>query len=252
MSRVPRRLARAFAVLTWRHWAWAAALGAILGVMAPFMYFGSSMGWILDRMVFHTPWYLLFAFVFLLAIAWVDSKGGDSAPALWRYAAAAIGAGTLCVLTAASFSSLVVFSPLPQKEGYFHYGQPPAAREVRRRVRAATNPGLDSALYGFLATMIYARLRNARRMALSLSQAELARSEASRALLSTKLAAARATVDPGQVIEQLGAIARMYESDPASADAQLDRLIAFLRDAIPRLHERQGGDQEHSRSKSMA
>ena len=37
------------------------------------------------------------------------------------------------------------------------------------------------------------------------------------------------------MIQTLERIERTYEEDPAAADARLDELIAFLRDAIPRL-----------------
>jgi hypothetical protein len=37
------------------------------------------------------------------------------------------------------------------------------------------------------------------------------------------------------VIDRLETIGKLYEENPDSADAQLDELIAFLRDAIPRL-----------------
>jgi LytS/YehU family sensor histidine kinase len=105
--------------------------------------------------------------------------------------------------------------------------------------------GLDAAFHGSLAMLIYARLRNSRRAALALAEAELGRSEAHRKLLASRLDAARAEVDPAYVIDRLEAIAREYEVDGAAADARLDQLIAFLRSAIPRLRSEEIRETHH-------
>ena len=241
MKRALRHLGRAMAALAWRHWAWATGLAILVGVLVPIFYLDWNTYWVPDRIRYHTPWYIAFAYVFVFAIAWVESTDGDSAPGLRHYAAAALVAGALCVFVATALGPHIESAPRFEEEGIVRARwESDMTWETRRRINAASGVGFNAAFFGFLSTMIYARLRNARRMALSLSQAELARSEANRALVYARLAAARATVDPGQVIEQLGAIALKYESDAASADAQLDALIVMLRDAIPKLHERDG------------
>jgi LytS/YehU family sensor histidine kinase len=95
--------------------------------------------------------------------------------------------------------------------------------------------GFDGVVHGWLATFIYVGLRNSRRAARALAGAEIARSEANRALIAAQLEAAHAEVDPAVVFRALEDVERAYEEDPARADALLDELIAFLRDAIPRL-----------------
>jgi sensor histidine kinase YesM len=91
------------------------------------------------------------------------------------------------------------------------------------------------AVYGALAALLYARLRNARRMALALDEAELDRAQAQSDLVASQVQAVRARIDPTFVFARLATIEQAYERDPAAADALLDELIAFLREAIPRL-----------------
>jgi hypothetical protein len=232
-----RRVTRAWAVLTWRHWAWATALGILGTITIAISHFDVHAHWLPQAVLLRSPWFVLCAYLFLLGIAWVDSASGDSAPSLWRYACAALGVAVICVSLAASLALYIPWPPRNVEEGAVIAPPKDIPREVRRRLVIATGPGRDAAVFGFLATIIYARLRNARRLALNLSQAELGRSEASRALLAARLAAARAVIDPREVIERLDAIARMYEEDMFAADRQLDDLIALLRDAIPRVRE---------------
>lgn len=237
MTRAVERLGRAWAVLSWKHWAWATALAVLLALTMVLLRFDVSNYWAGKRIVYHGPWYALFAYIFLLAIAWVESTPGDPAPGLWRYASAALCASLLCVALVASLALHVPYAPCNVVEGLVRPPPKGVAWETRRRVFAVLDPGMDGAMFGFLATMIYARLRNARRLALTLARAELGRSEASRALLGAQLAAASAAIDPGEVIERLDAIARMYEKDSRAADAQLDELIEVLRAAIPRIRQ---------------
>jgi len=237
MTGAIRRVARAWAVLTWRHWAWATALGVLGSITIAVSHFDAYAHWLLQAVLLRMPWFVLCAYLFLLAIAWVDSGNGDSAPGLSRYACAALGVAVICVSLAASLALYIPWPPRNVEEGRVIAAPKDIPREVRRRLVMATGPGRDAAVFGFLATIIYARLRNARRLALNLSQAELGRSEARRALLAARLAATRAVIDPREVIERLDAIAQMYEEDSFVADRQLDELIAMLRDAIPRVRE---------------
>jgi hypothetical protein len=116
-------------------------------------------------------------------------------------------------------------------------GSGTGVREYSQRHRAATAVlmGLDGVVYGCLGTFFYAGLRRARRAARVLADAEVARSEAQRAVVAAQLLAARALVDPEFVMRRLDTIEGIYGHDPAAADQQLDELIAFLRGAIPRL-----------------
>ena len=110
----------------------------------------------------------------------------------------------------------------------------PEAREKWQRTSAVYGTAIPI-LHGWLATFIYLSLRKARRATRTLTDAEMGRSEAHRSLLAAQLVAAHARVDPQFVLQELDTIERSYEADPARADARLDDLIVFLRDAIPRL-----------------
>jgi LytS/YehU family sensor histidine kinase len=68
-----------------------------------------------------------------------------------------------------------------------------------------------------------------------LADAEVGRSEAQASLIAAQLVAAHAQVDPAFVLKRLEDIEQSYAANPEAADAELDELIVFLRDAIPRL-----------------
>jgi LytS/YehU family sensor histidine kinase len=98
-----------------------------------------------------------------------------------------------------------------------------------------TGIGALALIHGWLATFIYVRLRNSRRAAKALTDAEIARFEAQRNLLAAQLVAAHAQVDPDFVLQALAKVEHAYEEDSVLADALLDEFIAFLREAIPKL-----------------
>jgi hypothetical protein len=232
---VADRIQRARTVLTGKHWAWATVIAILVSLSLPIQNFDVNLYWATRRVVFHTPWFILFGYFFLVAIAFVESGDRRAAQSMSRYVLAALMAGLICIGTA---WTLAPFMQMPQQritEGKLSALPRQINRDANDRFNAASTLGLDAAFHGCLATLIYARLRNSRRAALSLSEAELGRSEASRRLLASKLDAAHAEVDPARVIDRLESIGRTYEKDPDAADAQLDELIAFLRDAIPRL-----------------
>jgi hypothetical protein len=192
--------------------------------------------WAARRLLFHTPWLILFGYLFLAAIVFVESGERRAASSMSRYFFAALTAGLLCIAIAWTLAPFVQMPPRRIEAGNRLSPLPPNIdRQANARFSAASSLGLNAAFYGCLATLIYARLRNSRRAALSLAEAEFGRSEAQRRLLASQLDAAHAEVDPARVIDRLDSIGRTYETDPDAADAQLDELIGFLRDAIPRI-----------------
>ena len=62
-------LARAWRILTWRHWAWASAVAVLVAVSRPFPGFDTNWYWAHWRVLYETPWHLLIAYLFLIAIA---------------------------------------------------------------------------------------------------------------------------------------------------------------------------------------
>jgi hypothetical protein len=228
---------RARGTVTWKHWAWAAGVAAAVSLSMPFQHFDNSFYWAAPRVLYHTPWYLLFAFVFVVAIALAEATAPRLRPTIGRYAVAAIAAGLACIALSGIFSHVVQRPPERVVEGRMDRAPRTVRWEINHRYMTMTSLGLDGAFYGFLAMFIYVRLRNARLAAQALAQAEIERSEAQRVLLAAQLVAARAQLDPAFVVKALDRIEQAYESDPARAERLLDEFIVFLRAAIPRIRD---------------
>jgi hypothetical protein len=231
----PWTWARARQVLTWKRWAYATALGTLLGVLVPLQNLHINFYFTPWKIVYQTPFYLAFAWVFLLAIAGVEaSVPRGEWPSPWRYVSGAVAASLACVGLAWALSDQMRMAP----ERVISGGSSLSSRTIHLKYReniAVFEIGFDGVVHGWLATFIYVALRNARRAARALSEAEIERSEAHRALLASQLEAAHAEIDPEDVFRALANIEEAYEEDPARADALLDDLIAFLRSAIPHL-----------------
>lgn len=226
---------RAWNILTWRHWAWATALGALVGVLVPLQNLHLNFYFTPWKIVYHTPFFLVFAWVFLLAIAWAEASVPRAQwPSLGRYLSAAVAASLVCVGLAWSFSDQFRGAPKRIISGGSSNSLKTFSPQHRRN-QAVFELGFDGVVHGWLAMFVYVGLRNSRRAVRALADAEIGRSEAQRSLLAAKLVAAHAQVDPAYVVQMLENIERSYGEDPTGADAQLDDLIAFLRDAIPRL-----------------
>ena len=226
---------RAWHILTWKHWAWATALGVLVGVLVPLQNLHLNFYFTPWKIVYHTPFYVIFAWVFLLAIALVEASVPRAQwPSLWRYFFGAVAASLVCVGLAWSFSDQFRMAPKRIISGGSSNSLKTFSPQHRRNV-AVFETGFDGVVWGWFAMFFYVGLRNSRRAARALADAEIGRSEAQRSLLAAQLVTAHAQVDPAFVIQALENIERTYDADPAGADAQLDDLIAFLRDAIPRL-----------------
>jgi hypothetical protein len=226
---------RAWHILTWKHWAWATALGVLLGTLVPLQNLHINFYYTPWKIVYNTPFYVVFACVFLLAIAMVEASFSRSEwPSLWRYSSGAVAASLVCIGLTWSSSDLYPAAPRRVISGGSSNTQKTFSREQIRTDRVF-GVGFDGVVHGWFATFIYVGLRNSRRAARALADAEVERSEAQRSLLAAQLLAAQSQVDPEFVMRTLEGIERIYEKEPAAADAQLDELIAFLRDAIPRL-----------------
>jgi hypothetical protein len=228
---------RAWATLTWSHWAWATAIGLAVSLSIPLQKFEVNTYWALWRVVFSAPWIVLFAYVFLIAIVGAEASSSRWPwTSSWRYLAAVLMASAVCLLLAAAFSDFIRMPPREETQG--KVAQRTGTPEARQKLYAILSVGLtDGVLHGWLATFIYVYLRNARLAARALTDAQIRRSEANRRLLASQLESTHAEIDPDDVLLELESIQRAYEADPASADARMDQLIAFLRAAIPRLRE---------------
>ncbi|MEP7068268.1 MAG: hypothetical protein ABI789_03460 [Usitatibacter sp.] len=228
------RIARLRRHLGWKRWAWATGLSVAFAVWAPIQALDINAYWVVPRIILHAPWFILFSYVYICAIAWVES--GDGAPIfpLWRYAYAVGAAGAVCIALGWACGPFIAQAPQRIIDG-----RPRPLPTFTEPVLIARLNGARVALFNsfhaMLAALIYARLRNLRLATRALAEAELGRSEASRKLLASDLDAAHAELEPALVIERLEEIERAYGDDPQGAEERLDELIAFLRGAIPYL-----------------
>jgi hypothetical protein len=229
---LPRRVRD---ILTWRHWAWPTAIGALIAVSMPLQELDINPEWALWRVLYHAPWFIAFGYVFMLTIVLVEATAPGTRLSIARSVLAAIGAGLVCVALAGASAFQVRFPDQRIVEGRLDPRPAKIPWETDRLFRSMMYLGLNGALYGSLAMFIYVRLRNARLATAALADAEIRRSEEQRRLIASQLVAAQAEVDPAFVMKALDDIERAYETDPARADEALDEFIAFLRDAIPRL-----------------
>ena len=225
-------------VLTWKHWAWATAIPIAISITLPLQSFHTNLYWAPWKILFHTPWFLLFSYTFLLAIAAAESStiDGTDLP-MRRYVAALAVATVLCVSAVAAFTDLIRTAPRQVIAGQTVAKKAAAlsaeqqwSRWINRTVAFST-----VLVYGWIATFIYVRLRKSSLAAQALADAEVGRAEAQRSLIAAQLVAAHAQVDPAFVLRALENVERAYERDPARGDVLLDEFIVFLRDAIPRL-----------------
>lgn len=229
-----RYWARVLHGFTWRHCAWAIGLGLLVSLLVRLQSLHINFYFTLWRFVYDTPFYLVYAALFMLAVVCVEASVAPAGwPALWRYFLGAIVASAACIALTWMFSDLKRLAPRREFSG----GSSTVLKtfsQQHRATMAVFEMGFDGVVHGWLGTFVYVGLRRARRAAQVLGDAEVARSEAQRALVAAQLLAAHARVDPEFVMRRLDAIESTYEADPAAADRQLDELIAFLRDAIPR------------------
>lgn len=228
------RIRRARSLLGWKQWAWATGLALAASVSLPLMGLDNNRYWIVERLVSHTPWFLLFSYIFIATIAWVESGSGAPSFPVSSYVRAIAASGALCIALAWACGPIVAAPPYNVVDGKRRPQSVYADAPLWGRFNAAyiaVQAGFDA----MLATLIYVRLRNSRLAARALAEAEWGRSEANRSLLASSLEAAQAEIDPALVIQALEAIERDYDDDPAAAENRLDELIAFLRGAIPHL-----------------
>ena len=232
-------IARAWRILTWKHWAWATAIPVAVSVLLPLQDFDTNLYWAPLRVLFHTPWFLFISYVFLVAIGLVEaSVPENSVPSAMRYVAALTAASFLSIVALGAFPQLVRSAPKLIVAGQFipdKKNRTPETRAEAHRLAAVLGLGALALIHAWLATFIYVRHRNSLRAARLLSDSEVERAEAQRSLLAAQLMAANAQVDPAFVLRTLDDVERAYVIDPERGDVLLDEFIAYLRNAIPRM-----------------
>jgi hypothetical protein len=95
----------------------------------------------------------------------------------------------------------------------------------------------ESLILGGAAVFIYLDRRRARNALARMHAAHLARVEASKQTLESKLQALQARVEPRFLFDTLARVRQLYEQDAARAENMLDELITYLRAAMPRMRD---------------
>jgi hypothetical protein len=236
--------------LTWRHWAWAIGLGTVLGSLVVLQTLHINPHVLHRRLFDNTPWYIAAASLFMVAAVWAEATcRSPTGPRLRRYALGAlVASGVWIALIYATRDvhrepsrRIVAGDESPQVRNY--RGFPKSA--------VVLTIGFEALVHGWLATLIYVRLRSMRLAAQRLAQAEMERAVASRDLLAAQLSATQGEIDPQGLLDALDAIEDAYPLDPMGADARLEALIVHLRAAIPRVRTREEGLASHA-AKSAA
>lgn len=95
-----------------------------------------------------------------------------------------------------------------------------------------------SLFYGGLLVAAYVLMVRTERMRSLLRDAALARSRTEALIGQTRLQGLQAQVDPQLLLTTLDEVQALYRREPARADALLERLVEFLRAALPGLKQR--------------
>ena len=172
----------------------------------------------------------------LLMLAWLpaDRSAADHPRRPWRIAAAVVAASALVAL---------VLSPLLDALGW------PSVMDVAYAAKGMSPPGwVAGTVAGFLSMLVPSGLMLAlvemasrhRRTQQVLAQAQHEQAALQRSTLESRLAAMQAQVEPQFLFDVLVDIERLYGQAGGAAQGasqQMERLITYLRVALPRLRE---------------
>ncbi len=237
---VGRHAWNALRSLCWRETGWFVLLGGLLGGMNLITLSDPSVGTINVRtMIAGTIGPMVCSLLLLMAWLPADRSASDSPFRVHRLVAA--------VVIATALSALLV--PL-----LLRLLELPTAMELAYQRKNKAPPGwLAMFLADSLATLIPSSLAVAvlemagrhRRSELAVSTALDEHARLARATLESRLAAMQAQVEPRLLFDVLVDIERLYGEEPASAApadratavTQMDRLITYLRVALPKLRE---------------
>jgi LytS/YehU family sensor histidine kinase len=92
-------------------------------------------------------------------------------------------------------------------------------------------------LAGAVGAVVYASLMRARRARAAFDAAAVERASAQRRVLTNRLSALQAQVEPAFLFDTLAHVRRLFDEDRTRAERMLDDLIAYLRAAMPRLRD---------------
>jgi Histidine kinase len=96
---------------------------------------------------------------------------------------------------------------------------------------------LDHLLWGSIFFWVHAAMRQRGRAAARMKALQMARSDAQRRAVQMELQALQARVEPSFLFGTLARIRSLYDTQPQQAGPLLDRLVDYLRAALPQLRE---------------
>lgn len=222
----------AWRALTWRHWAFALAaalLASLAGTVSQAeMVARTGQG---ALMATHLLLVLLMGLVLLLGWAVADRIDDRSHPRPLRMAVALAVASLIDALLT---PAVVRVFDLPDALSlmFAEKGKP-----VPPLGTLVLIGWLDGVVFGGLVYAAAEFHRAQRLRAAEVARARAEQAQLSRRLLESRLAAMQAQVEPQFLFDSLVDIEALYQRDPAAGAAILDRLITYLRVALPRLRE---------------
>lgn len=222
----------AWRALTWRHWTFALAaalLASLAGTVSQAeMVARTGYG---ALMATHLLLVLLMALALLLGWAVAD-RGDDRTMArpLRMGVALAIASLISALLAPAVVRAFELPDALSAMFAEKGKPVPPFGTQV-------LIGWLDGVVFGGLVYAVAEFYRAQRLRAADVVRARAEHARLSRRLLESRLAAMQAQVEPQFLFDSLVDIEALYQRDPSAGAAILDRLITYLRVALPRLRE---------------
>ncbi len=237
---LPATAVRAWRAITLRRWAWATAIALLLflahvvGVLpailnaVPRTVGAPSTGWSIEKAAGLLTIYLVAAYCFLLAVSIVEAGTSHRLPPRRRYVAAGFGACGAAILFEVTLFTLVPSIATQSRNQ-------PLVLDTQQLLGWVVWSAANFGLIGGLALAVYVRFRSAHLAREAFNAAELERVGARREVLSSRLAAMQARIEPGFLLGTLAQVEALYERDSKAGDRMLDGLIAYLRAALPQL-----------------
>lgn len=223
---------RAWRALTWRHWSFALAaalLASLAGTVSQAeMVARTGQG---ALMATHLLLVLLMGLVLLLGWAVADRMDDRRYPRPLRML---VALGVASLIDALLTPAVVRIFDLPDALGMMFAEKGKPLPPIGTLVLMGW---LDGVVFGGLVYAVAEFHRAQRLRAAEVARARAEQARLSRELLESRLAAMQAQVEPQFLFESLVDIEALYRRDPTAGAAILDRLITYLRVALPRLRE---------------
>jgi hypothetical protein len=108
-------------------------------------------------------------------------------------------------------------------------------RNAQVHIATVVSVFLEYLLWGAVIVVVYVNRRTALLASTRMNVAQVGRARAQRRLVTSRLQALQARVDPQFLFNSLVQVRHLYDTDPAKGDQLLDDLIVFLRAALPQV-----------------